>query len=71
MAMLLQSRPHVGVQLRANKQAVPRVSPALRAFSGQQRLPGQVRPSARAQAATTRIHPRAAIWVALALAAAA
>jgi hypothetical protein len=50
---------------------VPRVSPALRAFSGQQRLPGQVRPSARAQAATTRIHPRAAIWVALALAAAA
>lgn len=43
MAALLASRPVLaGVQLRTNRQAVPRVATPLRAFSGAPRLPGQV-----------------------------
>jgi hypothetical protein len=45
MAALLQSRPLSGLQLKAGRQAVPKLSPALRAFSGQPRLPGQVQAS--------------------------
>lgn len=45
MAALLASRPVLaGVQLRTNRQAVPRVATPLRAFSGASRLPGQVQP---------------------------
>eukprot|EP00775_Hariotina_reticulata_P008323 gene8323-8508_t len=43
MASLL-NRPLQGVALRTARQAVPKVSPALRAFSGNRRLPGQVQP---------------------------
>lgn len=41
-----------GMSLKAGRQAVPKLSPALRAFSGQPRLPGQVRRASR------RMEPR-------------
>eukprot|EP00878_Enallax_costatus_P035845 GHUV01040084.1.p1 GENE.GHUV01040084.1~~GHUV01040084.1.p1 ORF type:complete len:122 (-),score=20.65 GHUV01040084.1:413-778(-) len=45
MAALLASRPVLaGVQLRTNRQAVPRVATPLRAYSGAPRLPGQGQP---------------------------
>eukprot|EP00879_Flechtneria_rotunda_P008642 GHRR01009055.1.p1 GENE.GHRR01009055.1~~GHRR01009055.1.p1 ORF type:complete len:133 (-),score=25.42 GHRR01009055.1:521-919(-) len=44
MAAVLQRTTQPGVQLRAGRQTVPRINPVLRAFSGQNRLPGQVQP---------------------------